>query len=166
MEAIPALRQEKMVESHPPQTFPKPKKEVLHANVKKKPRTAIKHPQQFVLSLRSFLERERMIAQQAAMILTPVPDDPLKPADPPFKNAEPCSDFVRRHCRPEEGSLWRLSASADTASGSQLFYIDSMRSVLTPARRKKDRSNVLFHLSQLPGRGSSQVGGCMENIDF
>lgn len=125
--------------------------------VKRKGKAA-KKAKEYVLALRTQTERERMIAEQAAAILYQTIDT-FKGEKVSFVNSEPNSDFIKQY-QQRVKTLWeRTALVSDEISQENTmenFYVASLRYVLSPPK-KTGYTNILFHVSQLPGRGCSQV---------
>ena len=74
-----------------------------------------KKPEEYVLCSRSQRERERIIADAAASVLSRVDvADPLRPLDSSFANCEPLSDYLkqwwhRNVANSSKTSLWQLA---------------------------------------------------------
>lgn len=126
--------------------------------VKRKAKAATKRePTHYTLSLRSHAERERLIADRAASVLNQEPDDPVKPPKAVFTHPLPISEYIQKFSE-DKRSLWKRSSLQNdpTADQSGVFYVDALRSVISPSGKKCGYSNILLHVSQLPGRNSSQ----------
>ena len=130
--------------------------------IKKKTRTARNVPKEFVLSLRTQAERERLIADRAATILS-LPEEESVPAEKPFKSSTPFSDYLNRFYQ-NNRPLWQLTGLTDeklsshhSDDTSDRYYVPALRDILSPPKKKTGYSNILLHVSQLPGRNSSQV---------
>lgn len=126
--------------------------------VKRKAKAATKRePTHYTLSLRSHAERERLIADRAASVLNQEPDDPVKPPKAVFTHPLPISEYIQKFSE-DKRSLWKRSSLQNdpTADQSGVFYVDALRSVISPSEKKCGYSNILLHVSQLPGRNSSQ----------
>ena len=121
-----------------------------------------KEPRQYTLIERSQAERERMIADRAAAILSeqsapdPVGLNDAAVSSVAFLHQKPISEFVRQHLR-EDSPLWQQASLSDANISTDKFYVNQLRSVLSPAKKKAGYTNILLHASQLPGRNSSQV---------
>ncbi|KAI9561735.1 hypothetical protein GHT06_012696 [Daphnia sinensis] len=127
--------------------------------VKRKVKAATKRePAHYTLSLRSHAERERLIADRAASVLNQEPDDPMKPPKAVFTHRRPTSEYIQKFSE-DKRSLWQRSSlqNYSSADQSEAFYVDALRSVITPSEKKCGYSNILLHVSQLPGRNSSQM---------
>lgn len=127
--------------------------------VRRKAKAAIKkEPTQYTLSLRSHAERERLIADRAASVLNQEPDDPARPPKAVFTHLRPVSDYIREFSE-DKRSLWQRSSlqNVPTDDQSEIFYVEALRSVISPTEKKSGYTNILLHVSQLPGRNSSQV---------
>ncbi|XP_057376260.1 uncharacterized protein LOC130697377 [Daphnia carinata] len=126
--------------------------------VKRKAKAATKRePAHYILSLRSHAERERLIADRAASVLNQEPDDPVKPPKAVFTHPRPISEYIQKFSE-DKRSLWQRSSlqNVPTSDQSNVFYVDALRSVISPSEKKCGYSNILLHVSQLPGRNSSQ----------
>jgi len=136
--------------------------------VKRKPKSGKKKRDDYILLSRSQRERERIIADAAASVLSrgDAPD-PQRPLDLSFINSEPLSDYLRRYQQTNgatsttKTSLWQLAglkeSAATNGSERETFYIEAMRSFSkSPAKERKRFTGGLFHVSQLPGRAASQ----------
>lgn len=121
-----------------------------------------KEPTQYTLALRSQTERERLIADRAASILNQEPEDPLKPPKKCFNHSQPISEYIRKHSK-DEKSLWQRTSLSETTTVNETdaFYVGALRSILSPPKKKGGYTNILLHVSQLPGRNSSQVKRCI-----
>lgn len=142
--------------------FQKPN-DIPVTKVKRKPKASSKkETRQYTLALRSQSERERLIAERAATILSGEPDDPLKPSKITFTKSRPASEYLSQFLN-SENLLWeRASLSSERSNLAENepnkdFYVDNFRSIISPPKKKSGYSNILLHLSQLPGRGSTQV---------
>lgn len=158
-EVISDLRNEEQSAGVLSHVFPTPvEAPVTKVKRKAKATSKTKDPAQYTLVLRSQTERDRLIADRAASILTQEPTDPLKPSKSYFNHPQPVSEFIRQYSQ-EEKPLWQRASLSDiaTADKSDTFYVGALRSVLSPPKKKCGYSNILFHVSQLPGRNSSQV---------
>lgn len=120
--------------------------------------TAKKEPVQYTLLLRSEAERKRINAERATTVLIQEVDDLLKPKGKSFFNCRPVSEFLRKHSQ-NDNALWQRASLSDTDAIEQpdIFYVDALRTVISPQKKKSGYTNILFHVSQLPGRNSSQV---------
>ena len=157
-EAISSLREEEQATGILNQVFQKPD-DVPVTKVKRKAKaTSKKEPRLYTLALRSQSERERLIAERAASILTQEQEDPLKPPKTNSTPSSPASEYLRQFSKNEK-PLWERAALSDAAHSNESkdFYVDTFRSILSPPKKKSGYTNILLHLSQLPGRGCSQV---------
>jgi hypothetical protein len=92
-----------------------------------------------------------------------LPEEESLPAEKPFKSSAPFSDYLNRfyhNSRP----LWQLTGLTDeklsprrSDDTSDRYYVPALRDILSSPKKKTGYSNILLHLSQLPGRNSSQV---------
>lgn len=142
--------------------FQKPN-DVPVTKVKRKPKASCKkESRQYTLALRSQSERERLIAERAATILSGESDDPLKPTKTPFTKSHLSSEYLCKFLN-SENPLWERASLSSVHSSlaenepNKDFYVDNFRSIISPPKKKSGYSNILLHLSQLPGRDSSQV---------
>ena len=108
--------------------------------------------------MRTQMERERMIAEQAAAVLHQAIDT-CKGERISFAYTEPNSKLIKQY-QQRVRTLWeRTALIIDENSAEETvdnFYVAALRSVLSPPK-KTGCTNILFHVSQLPGRGCSQV---------
>ena len=159
MEVLSVLRQEETAAGSLCEVIEKPPEPLV--KLKRKPKsTKKKQTDEYVLHLRSQTERERLISDGAASVLTREEPDPLRPFDFSFQNAEPLSDYIREYWQKKDNrkSLWQLTGLSDAEDHLEKFYVDSMSSFFkTKEKEKREFSQRLFRVSQLPGRFSTQV---------
>jgi len=137
--------------------FQKPE-EAPPVKAKRKPRgQKNRDPSSYTLLMRSQNERERLIADRAASILSQPSTEPQTPltTKSSFINLEPVSEFIKQYSK-SETHLWQRASLSDTDADDH-FYVFCLRSVLSPPKKKTGYTNILLHASQLPGRNSSQV---------
>lgn len=163
VEVISELRQEESSVGSLAHVFQKPEEVVQAppARTRRKAPTAgraagKKETRQYVLLQRSQAERERMIADRAATILSQPTSfvNPFIQTKETFVHSQPVSEFVRQHSQ-ADAPLWQRASLTDATS--EHFYVSQLRSVLSPPKKKAGYTNILLHASQLPGRNSSQV---------
>lgn len=145
----------------PPAPLTKIKKKSAEKAEKATKKATKNAPKEYVLLLRSQAERERMIGDRAAAILSQVRDEPpVRARDIPCQHL-PVSEYLRRLHRPDR-PLWQLAALNDADAPVTQFYVTALADALGPAQTRIDAN--LFNVSQLPGRNtSSQV---MKFIDI
>ena len=128
--------------------------------IKRKPKPRSKKTDQnkdYILAIRSHTERERLIAQRAAAILSEeANNEPPKTLPKKSKYFHYVSEFVNRHKR-KDIPLWKYSSLPLEGFGDEMFYVGALSRVLSPSKKKAGYTNILLHVSQLPGRNSSQV---------
>ena len=96
--------------------------------------TSKKEPLQYTLAVRSHAERDRLIADRAALVLSENHEsfDPLrKPPKLSFTHPRPVSDYLRKYSQ-DERSLWQR-ASLNEALNDQpdVFYVGAFNSVIS-----------------------------------
>ena len=124
---------------------------------KPKPRSKKDQNKDYILAIRSHAERERLIAQRAAAILSEeANNEPPKTLPKKSKYFQYVSEFVSHHKR-KDIPLWKYSSLPIEGTGDEIFYVGALRNVLSPSKKKAGYTNILLHVSQLPGRNSSQV---------
>ena len=122
---------------------------------KPKPRAKKDQNKEYILAIRSHAERRRLIAERAAAILSEEAN--IRTILPKkSKYLQYVSEFVSLHKR-KETPLWKYSSLPLDENSDEIFYVSNLRSVLSPVKKKAGYSNILLHVSQLPGRISSQV---------
>lgn len=156
-EVISDLRNEEQATGALGYVFPEPAA-VPVTKVKRKPKATNKRePMQYTLAIRSHDERERLIAMRASAVLHQDPDDPLKPSKLSFSHSQPVSEYLRQYLQDEKPMWQRASLKNQTIDQSDVFYVSAFRSVINPQEKKSGYTNIMFHVSQLPGRNSTQV---------
>ncbi len=158
MEVISDLRKEEQSTGTLSYVFTKPADAPVTKVKRKAKATTKREPAQYTLALRSQTERERLIADRAASILSHEPDDPLRPPKSSFTHQRPTSEFLQQYFQ-DERPLWQRTSLHNISHDDQsdVFYVNAFRSIISPQKKKSGYTNILLHVSQLPGRNSTQV---------
>lgn len=149
---IPDIRSEQV--NFPADAQPKMvrlKKKAAAARVKPSKRDCL-------LMSRSTEERQRLIAERAAAVVTVCDSDPQPPPSVPLTRHKQSGSQLLGHLTRAHCPLWNLSSAVSWGSAPDAaFYVPLLRNVISPGKKKAGYSNILLHASQLPGHRLSQV---------